>query len=268
MKLVVIPPYKGMNWTPTEGQYMLRELVDNMQKKGQLQGVELTIDEGHPLDRNTESRTAAVYADVASGFLKRVALHGEGDRFDAIVSSAGNDVGFHAARVISKIPVVHSLHAALQFASLIGERFSVIQAVYTSVVASRHSAQDYGLGQKLVSGRFLSSSTTQIAAVVRKKRAGQTDTPEVRKFIDDVMAQCIMAIEDDRVDSLLLVYPGLQCFEDEIRQRLDESGYSEIPIICALPAAVEMARALVNMKLKQAARANPGEFLKAIPKFG
>lgn len=268
MKLIVIPPYKGMNWTPTEGHYMLSGLVDKMQKRGQLNGVEITVDEGHPTEQTTESRDAAVYADITAGFLKRIRLYGEGDRYDAIVSSAGNDVGFYAARISSKIPVIHSLHAAIHVASLIGNRFSVIASAYPSALTSRNSAENYGLGQKLVSGRFISYSSTKIAGVVRKKQAGQIETPEVRKFIDDVMAQCIMAIVEDRVDSLLFIYPGLQCFEDEIRQRLNESGYSEIPIICALSAAVEMAKVLVNMKLIQAPRANPGESLKAIPKFG
>ena len=199
--------------------------------------------------------------------VKRVLMYREGGQYDAIISSGGNDVGFSAARAGSKIPVVHSLHAAIHVASLIGERFSVIASAYPSALTSRHSADSYGFGQKMISGRFISYSTTRIAGLVRKKLAGQMDAPEMKQFLDDVMAQCIAAVEEDRVDSLLFVYPGLQCFEDEIRWRLDEAGYGEIRIIGALSAAVEMARVQVNMKLIQSARANPGEYLKAIPKF-
>ena len=51
----------------------------------------------------------------------------------------------------------------------------------------------------------------------------------------------------------------------EIMQRLDEAGYGEIQIVGGFRAAVEMARAMVNMRLKQAARAYPKDALKAKP---
>ena len=40
---------------------------------------------------------------------------------------------------------------------------------------------------------------------------------------------------------------------------------SEIPLICEFSAAVEMAKAMVNMKLIQAPRAYPNDFFKAKP---
>ena len=267
MKLIVIPPYRGMNWSPAEGHYMLRPLVDNMQKRGQLEGVEIIIDEGHPLEQSTESRDEAVYADITAGFLNRIKMYGDGDRFDAIVSSGGSDLGFYGARLSSKIPVSYSIHAAVHVASLIGDRFSILSSAYPSALNARRSAENYGLGKKIASSRHLSYSTTNIAGVVRKKIEGQMSAPEVSKFIDDVTAQCIMAIEEDRADCILFLNPGLQCFEDEVRQRLNESGYSEIQIICALSAAVEMAKAMVNMKLTQSPIAYPGPSLKAVPKL-
>ena len=267
MKLIVIPPYRGMNWIPTDGHYMLSELINAMQKRGQLEGVEITIDEGQPSEHNTKTPGDAFYIDATAGFLKRIRIYCDGDKYDAIISSAGNDLGFHAARMLSKIPVVFSLHAVIHIASLIGDRFSVLQPVYSSALTSRHSAENYGFGPKLVSARYLSYPKDKIAELVYKKKEGQVESSEMKKFIDEVMAQCIMAIEEDRVDTLALVFPGLQCFVDEIREKLNGSGYNEIPIISALPAAIEMAKAMVNMKLKQASRAYPSHSLKAIPKF-
>jgi Asp/Glu/hydantoin racemase len=143
-----------------------------------------------------------------------------------------------------------------------------VQPVDASAQATRRYAENYGLSHKLVSARYVSYSTTQIAGLVRKFiQEKSVETPEIKKFLDEVMAQYIAAIEEDRVDSLLLVFPGLQCFDEEIRKRLDASGYSEIPIVCALPAAVEMARAMVHMNLTQAPRAYPSDNLKAKPRF-
>ena len=91
--------------------------------------------------------------------------------------------------------------------------------------------------------------------------------PEVRKIIDDIKTQCIAAIEKDRVDSILLGCEPFLAFEDELRQGLDEAGYNEIPIIFEAAAAVEMAKAMANMKLLQTARAYPSHALKAKPEY-
>ena len=102
---------------------------------------------------------------------------------------------------------------------------------------------------------------------MKYKKEERMKVPEVKKVIDDVLAQSRVAIEKDRADSLILGCPPLQCFEDEIRQTLDEAGYGEIQILSELPAAVEVAKAMVNMKLIQAPRAYPSDALKAKPEF-
>ncbi len=268
MRLVVIPPYRGMNWTPVGGHFMLREIVERMQQSGQLKDVEITIDDGQPVAENTtESRDAAVYGDISGGLLRRVHMYGAGDSCDAIICSGGSDIAFQAARVASRIPVVYSFHAALHIASMIGSRSSLVASAYSTVLTCRQQANDYGLNHKLISGRFISWSSTKIAAVVKKRQAGQVEAADMTELIDAIKAQCIEAIEEDRVDSLMLIYPGFQCLEAVIRQKLDDEGYSEIPLICGLPAAVEVAKLLVNLRLAQAARAHPGEHLKAIPRF-
>jgi Asp/Glu/hydantoin racemase len=267
MKLVIIPPYRGMNWKPAVGHYMLNPLVDRMKKDRQLEGVEIVIDEGHPSDEASESRDEAVYAGITAGFLKRVKLYSQGNDCDAIISSGGNDVGFYGARIGSKIPVVYSLHSAVHAASLIGDRFSIIACAYAAALTGRRATENYGLGHKLATARYTPYSTTRIAAFVRKKLDGQIEAPDVQKFLDDMTGQCMLAIEEDRVDSLLFINPGLQCFDDEIKQRLDAAGFGEIQTICGLAAAVEMAKALVGLKLIQSPRAYPHDSLKAKAKY-
>jgi hypothetical protein len=71
----------------------------------------------------------------------------------------------------------------------------------------------------------------------------------------------------DRVDSIIIGGPYFEVFEDEIRQSLDDGGYGEIQLICMFSSAVEMAKAMVDMKLVQAPRAYPSDNLKAKPEF-
>ena len=91
--------------------------------------------------------------------------------------------------------------------------------------------------------------------------------PEIKKFIDDTLDQCVAAIEKERADTLIIGYTPPQAFEKELRQGLDKLGYDEIPIVCSLPASIEMAKTMVNMKLMPAARAYPGDFLRAKPEY-
>jgi len=270
MRLIDIPPYQGtLNYTPTEGHWMLRELIANVEKKGQLEGVEIDIDEGYPSDHSsTDLRDEELFANLTAGFLKRVRYYSEMGKYDAIISSCGMDIGFSAARMISKIPVAYSIHSAVHVASLIGDRFSIISTTDPQSMIPRHSVQLYGLSHKLVSIRPIFRSCNYVAAFVRNyKKEERIKFPEVKKLVDEMVANCITAIEKDRVDSLILGEPWVQCFEDEIRQELNKAGYEEIQLIPELSAAVEMAKAMVNMKLTQAPRAYPGDSLKAKPEF-
>ena len=74
-------------------------------------------------------------------------------------------------------------------------------------------------------------------------------------------------IEKDRADSIVFGGEPQHIFADVVRQRLDEAGYSEIPIICGISAGVAMAKAMVNMKLVKAPRAYPSATLKAKPEY-
>src|SRR3972149_1482573 len=88
-----------------------------------------------------------------------------------------------------------------------------------------------------------------------------------KKILDAVLDQCVAAVEKDGADTIIIGCTPLQYLEDEIRQRLDASGYDEIQLICELTAAVEMAKGMVNMRLMQAPRAFPCDELKAKPQY-
>ena len=200
--------------------------------------------------------------------MERVRAASESGKYDAIVTSGSLEPGFFAGRMISKIPIAFCLHSAVHMASLVGERFSIIEQTDTMAQMIRHFVQLYGLSHKLVSIRTMSLPSIVAMGYIRdypKEERGKMQ--EVKKYLDDAVTRCKTAIEKDRADSLILGCPPLQCFEDEIRQGLDESGYEEIQLISELPAAVEAAKAMVNMKLIQAPRAYPSDALVAKPEF-
>jgi Asp/Glu/hydantoin racemase len=267
MRLVAIPPYQSdaINWG-----WVLRELVNDYRGTGALKGVEVDVDEGYPMESPSERRDEEVMALISVGIIKKVKEYSAMGRYDAIVLTGAIDPGFLAARLVSKIPVTGSIHSALHAASLIGDRVSIIHAISSTCSIVRHLGERYGLGHKLVAVRISGHKPSKTYEILKKYKNNwkeRLNDAELKKVMDDVTTQGIAAIEENRADSLILAAEHLQSCADGVRQRLDQAGYSEIPIICDLPASLEMAIAMVNMKLRQAARAYPANDLKASPKY-
>ena len=102
MRIIDIPPYRraGVNYSPTEGHFMMRELISNLKAHGQLDGVEIDIDEGEPTDHGEETRDEDVVTNIAAGVVKRVKAVCEMGKYDAIITQAGIEPGFLAARTV------------------------------------------------------------------------------------------------------------------------------------------------------------------------
>lgn len=271
MRIVDIPPYQraGVNYSPTEGHFMMRDLIASMKARGQLDGVEIDIDEGEPTEHGAETRDDEVVANIAVGIIKRVKAVCAMGKYDAVITQAGIEPGFLAAMSVSTLPVAYPVHSAMHFAALLGEKFCALTTTDTQAMIVRRNAQLYGMNHKLTSVRYVSLSSTGTMALVRKYKKGpeRTNAPEVKAFVGAVVEQFVRAIEDEGADSVIIGSPHQQCFLDEVRLGLDARGYQEINLIGAFPAAVEMARAMVNMKLRQSPRAYPTDALKAKPAF-
>ena len=270
MKIINIPPYRhgGVNYDPKQGHFVVREIVENMRRKGQLNGIEMDIDEGYPTDHSSKTRDEEFLANITVGLLKRIREVCEMGKYDAIVTSGGIEPGFFPGRMISNIPIAFCIHSAVHMASLIGDRFAMIQLHDPGCLIVRHLVQLYGLSHKLASARSISSSSTHTMGLLRKyKKEERMKVPEIKKVVDDILEQSRVAIEKDRADSIILGGPYMEVLEDEVRQALDQAGYDEIQLVCEVSSAVEVAKAMVNMKLIQSPRAYPSDHLKAKPEY-
>ena len=271
MRIADIPPYQraGVNYSPTEGHFMMRDLIASMKARGQLEGVEIDIDEGEPTDHGGETRDDEVVANIAVGVVKRVKAICAMGKYDAIVTQAGIEPGFLAAMSVSTLPIAYPVHSAMHFAALLGEKFCALTTTDAQAMIVRRNAQLYGMNHKLTSVRYVSLSSSGTMALVRKYKKGpeRTNAPEVKAFVGAVVDQFVRAIEDEGADTVIIASPHQQCFLDEVRMGLDAKGYPEIILLGAFACAVEMAKAMVSMKVKQSSRAYPTDALKAKPAF-
>lgn len=260
MKLIVIPPYRNpaVDWVS-----ILREIMARPHKKSQFEGDEIDIDEGPALESPSAVRDAEFLANVSLGLIRKVREYSQMGKYDAIVSTGFLDPGFEAVRTLSKIPVTSGVHSSLVVASLIGRRTSIVLGKIPLALMVRQITESYGFGHKLASIRAYGHSTTELCQLVAKHKDGIWKSPEGSSVTEDIVAQCIVAIEKDRADSIILGCEPSEYWEDEIRQKLDQAGYDEIPLIGPFQAALQMAKAMVNMKLTQTARAYPTDSLRA-----
>ena len=267
MKLVLIPPYQNpaVSWG-----WVLREVVDDFVKKGRLEGVEVDVDEGFFHESASSSRDEEFFANVTLGVLKRVRECSETGKYDGIVLTGALDPGFVAARAMCEIPVTSAIHAGVHVASLTGERCSILMATAPGGLIVRHVVERYSLSHKVASVRYSGHSTTEMYGFLSKykdKKEERVKLPGLKEIIDDITAQGIAAIEQEKVDTFILGCEPYLTFEDEIRRRFDEAGYEEIQVVSSAAAAVEMAKAMVNLKLPKATRAYPTAALKAKPDY-
>jgi Asp/Glu/hydantoin racemase len=267
MNLIIIPPYQNpnINWV-----FIIRQLLVKLEKAGSLIGANIDIDEGYFTTNTSESRDEESRALMSVGLISKVKEYSEMGKYDAIVFTGGSDPSFPASRLAARIPIVASLHSCLHVASLIGERCGHINLTASSASTVRHAANSYGFDHKLASVRYVNFSTTYVYRYLMECKDNWADRfkhPELTKVTEAVTTQCIMAIEKDRVDSLIISVEPLQALEEEIRRRLDTAGFGEIPIVCGVAAAIEMAKTMINMSLIQTPRAYPGANLKAKPEY-
>ena len=265
MKILILPPYQNENkFTYAQA----RELMENLEKKGQITRDEYVIDEGYFIEWMEERRDSEFLANISLGIIKKVKELSQKGGIDAIVSMGSMEPAFFPAREICEIPFMGALHSALHVASLLGDRCTVVEATDPQAILVRRHARMYGLDQKLASARHVGHSSSEMGKfVATHSKEERKDVPEIQAMVRDIVAQCIAAVEEDRADCVILSCMPLQVFEDEVSQGFRDAGYGDIPLICELSASVGMAKALVGMNLSQARVANPRADTKVKPAY-
>lgn len=118
LRIIDIPPYQraGVNYDPAEGHFMMKDLIASLKAKGQLDGVEIDVDEGEPAPHGEESRDESVAANIAVGIVNRIKAMSATGKYDAVITQAGIEPGFLAVCMVCKIPVAYPVHSAWSFA--------------------------------------------------------------------------------------------------------------------------------------------------------
>lgn len=256
MRFKFIPPFRLVDLGPGDAYVHLQETyLREIEREGLLKGIEWDVDPGMPgphVDNREE------LAQVIPGVLKLVRDAAQSGKYDAIILLGGLDPGLYAAREIANVPVLGCTNSAIHIASLLGNKFSVIDALECMAIAIRQNIIVYGLNEKCASVRSieLPSKLRQQAAKIHSK-----------EWIEKAVGEAVGAIEEDGADVITFGCTGLMWMQPFLQRRLEELGYG-VPVLHSHKCAIELAKALVNMKLKQSSLAFPSKEAKqrAIPR--
>ncbi|ALG72783.1 Asp/Glu/hydantoin racemase [Azospirillum thiophilum] len=154
-----------------------------------------------------------------------------------------DDVGLDAARSLATAPVIGICEAAMQTASLLGGRFSVVTTLARSVPALERLAQRYGMA-----GRSTIRAAGVPVLALEDPASGA---------VDRVRAEIRRAMEQDGAESIVLGCAGMA---DLARSLGEEMG---LPVVDGVTAAVKLAEGLAALGLRTS---KAGGYAAPLPK--
>lgn len=247
MRFKFIPPFRLVDLPPDDAYVCIQETyLREIEAEGLLKGIEWDLDPGVPgphVDNREE------IAKVVPGVLKLVREASENGCYDAIIILGGLDPGLYPAREIANIPVLGCTNSAIHIASLLGNKFSVIDALECMAIAIRQNIMVYGLNEKCASVRSI-----ELPSKLRRQAAKNHSL----EWIGRAVRESVAAIEEDGADVITFGCTGLMWMQPYVQTRLNEMGY-DTPVLHSHKCAIELAKALVNMKLKQSKTAFPSK---------
>jgi Asp/Glu/hydantoin racemase len=194
------------------------------------------------------------FAYVAADRLQIVRDACASGKYDAIVLLGGAEPGFQDAREIGKsfgIPVTGCAFSQMHIASMLGDRFSVIDLYeahakyFANIVVQHRFAErcasirniEYPLPRPGVEDRF------PVGLQREKALAG-----EPSEMLETCVREAVAAIEDDGAEVLIFGCSATYWLRPFLQRRLNELGW-DVPVLEGQSAAIQLAKLLVGLAL-------------------
>ena len=213
-------------------------------------------------DWPVETREEFSYAAAARLPLVRKAC--ESGDYNAIELLGGGEPGFMESREIAKpynIPVTACAHSQFHFASLLGNKFSVIDIsdlhnmYYYDLVAQHRMTDRCAFIRNL---NFLlprPGVTVNQPIHEEKKRALNGETSEM---VEAAVREAVAAIEEDGAEVITFGCSASFWLQPFLQKRLNDVGW-DIPVLEGYSCAIELAKSLVNLELDVSGLMVPGD---------
>jgi Asp/Glu/hydantoin racemase len=206
--------------------------------------------------------TREEFAIVGAARLPIVREACESGRYDAIVMLGGGDPGFTEAREIGQrhaIPVTACAHAQMHIASMLGNKFSVIDISEVHNMHYYNLVVQYRFTDKCASIRDVDCplprpSRPGVPNIQAEKAAAERG--ERSEMLERSLIEAIAAIEHDGAETIILGCSAAFWMQPFLQQRLHDIGW-EVPVLEGYRAAIAMAKLLAGLDLSVSGLAFP-----------
>ena len=245
---------------PKETRLMNHETVQHL-----LVDVEWDLDPG-PLatygDWPVESREE--FCLVAAGRLPIVRAACESGNYNGIVLLGGGEPGFQESREIARahnIPVTACAYSQMHIASMLGNRFSVIDMAEIHNLYYRDLVVLHGFRDRCASIRCIDyplprPGVEHVANIRQEKALAQQG--ERSPMLDATVAEAVAAIEEDGAEVITFGCSATFWMRPFLQQRLADLGW-DVPVLEGYSCAITLAKALVDLKLSASGLTYPSD---------
>ena len=180
-------------------------------------------------------RTNSEISAATNSTLQKI-IAAEKEGVDAIVINLMAEMATDTMLEVANIPLVALPKTAFYTAALLSRKFSIVSSTQQGYDLQVKLIQQYGLEKQFASFRHVNFLAGEDYA-----------TPE---NIIALTNECIKVIEEDHAGAIVFGSGRIAGLAETIKKTLLEKGY-DIPLIEPLPLAIQYAKLLVNLKLKQ-----------------
>ncbi len=191
---------------------------------------------------------------VAAGRLPIVREACESGKYNALVLLGGGDPGYLESREIARkygIPVTANAFAQMHIASILGNRFTIIDVNESINMFIGNLVVQYRFTDKCASIRDINFPLPRpgykddfLLGTEREK----AERGERSEAVERTVREAVAAIEEDSAEVIMFGCSGTYWLQPFVQKRLNEMGW-EIPVLEGYSCAIELAKTMVNLGL-------------------
>ncbi|OQE42065.1 hypothetical protein PENCOP_c004G07495 [Penicillium coprophilum] len=175
---------------------------------------------------------------------------------DAIVIDCFGDPGLDVLREVVDIPVLGVAQTSMNICASLADTFGVVTILKESIPIITDAVNAYGHKGRFVGCRAIDMRSLEIKG-------------QVNEMTNRLAEQALSLVRDQNAHSIILGCTGFIGCAEEIRKRLELSGFN-VPVVDPLPVTVFSAIPLLQMGLKQSRESYPKhkpKEIKGYPEF-
>lgn len=192
------------------------------------------------------------FALVGANRLPIVRAACENGKYNAIILLGGGDPGYWASREIARpygIPVTSCAHAQMHIASMLGNKFGIVDIHETHNMQMFNLVVQYGFKDRCAGISNLDYPLPRPPFADDRSIEVERDKAlrgEKSRMVDRAVEQAVSLIEEDGAEVIILGCSAIYWLQPFLQERLEELGW-EAPVLEGIGCAIALAKLFVDL---------------------